>query len=118
MAIYAERPFQMEVARQGQTAVVRVRGFADMTETGEFQDQLANLAGQPKSLIVVDMSELDFINSSGLGALIACHRTAKENGGELRLVKPKPAVMNVLEITRLNELFHICQNIEQAVKPA
>ncbi len=64
-----------------------------------FQDGLLN--------IDFDCSSLDFVDSSGLGALISMQKLANERGGKLRLLAPKPTVVQVLELTRLHRVFEI-----------
>lgn len=54
-----------------------------------------------------DCASLMFIDSSGLGALISMQKLANERGGKLRLLAPKPAVLQVLELTRLHRVFDI-----------
>lgn len=54
-----------------------------------------------------DCSDLDFVDSSGLGALISMQKLANERGGKLRLLSPKPAVIQILELTRLHRIFEI-----------
>lgn len=54
-----------------------------------------------------DCSSLDFVDSSGLGALISMQKLANERGGKLRLLSPKPGVVQVLELTRLHRVFEI-----------
>jgi anti-sigma B factor antagonist len=54
-----------------------------------------------------DCSSLDFVDSSGLGALISMQKLANERGGKLRLLSPKPSVVQVLELTRLHRVFEI-----------
>ena len=54
-----------------------------------------------------DCTILDFIDSSGLGALISMQKLANERGGKLRLLSPKPSVIQVLELTRLHRVFEI-----------
>jgi anti-sigma B factor antagonist len=54
-----------------------------------------------------DCSTLDFVDSSGLGALISMQKLANERGGKLRLLSPKPSVIQVLELTRLHRVFEI-----------
>lgn len=54
-----------------------------------------------------DCSILDFVDSSGLGALISMQKLANERGGKLRLLSPKPSVIQVLELTRLHRVFEI-----------
>lgn len=54
-----------------------------------------------------DCSNLGFVDSSGLGALISMQKLANERGGKLRLLAPKPAVLQLLELTRLHRVFEI-----------
>ncbi len=65
----------------------------------DFQDGLMN--------IDFDCSTLDFVDSSGLGALISIQKLADGRGGKLRLLAPKPTVVQVLELTRLHRVFEI-----------
>ncbi len=54
-----------------------------------------------------DASTLEFIDSSGLGALISLQKLATERGGRFRLIAPKPTIVQVLELTRLHRVFDI-----------
>lgn len=65
----------------------------------QFTDGLEN--------IDFDCSTLDFVDSSGLGALISMQKLANARGGKFRLLSPKPAVVQVLELTRLHRVFEI-----------
>jgi anti-sigma B factor antagonist len=62
-----------------------------------------HLIGPPGSLIVLDLCQLTFIDSSGLGAIHMARRAAIENGGTLVVCRPSPMVYRVLEITGLDE---------------
>ncbi len=63
------------------------------------------------------LRNLDFIESSGLGDIIAAYQKCRNRGAELRLVGPAPSIMRVLEITRLDQLFRICDTLESALAP-
>ena len=65
----------------------------------QFADGLSN--------IDFDCSSLDFVDSSGLGALISMQKLASERGGKLRVLSPKPSVVQLLELTRLHRVFEI-----------
>jgi anti-sigma B factor antagonist len=60
------------------------------------------LIGPPGSLIVVDLCELRFMDSSGLGVLHAARRAALKRGGTLVVSRPNPMVSRVMEITGLD----------------
>ena len=63
---------------------------------------LSSLVGPPGSLVVVDLYELTFMDSSGLGAIHAARRMAIKDGGNLVVCRPSPMVHRVLEITGLD----------------
>lgn len=60
------------------------------------------LIGPPGSLVVVDLRQLTFMDSSGLGAIHAARRIAIKDGGNLFVCRPSPMVYRVLEITGLD----------------
>jgi anti-anti-sigma factor len=57
--------------------------------------------------IEVDLSQATFIDSCGLGALIALHKSAATREGKLTLLKPRPPILKILELTRLDTVFDI-----------
>jgi anti-sigma B factor antagonist len=57
--------------------------------------------------IEIDLSQTRFVDSCGLGALIALHKTACDRKGWMRLVNPTPAVQQILELTRLHRILEI-----------
>jgi anti-anti-sigma factor len=79
--------------------VVALRGELDASTCRGLGDQLIGTAGE---LIVVDLSHLTFVDSSGLGAIHAARRRAIRDGGNLVVSRPSPMVHRVLEITGLD----------------
>lgn len=67
------------------------------------------------SLLVVDLAEIPFIDSSALGALVGSLRRMRERGGELRLVLPRTTARRIFEITGLDEVFAHFASVEQAL---
>ena len=72
---------------------------------------IANSA--PETRIVVDMSGVEFCDSTGMNVLLSCLRQARERGGELELAAPRPAVKKILQVTGLDGVFTI--NTDPAV---
>ncbi len=79
--------------------VIALRGELDACTCRGLAEQLG---GPPGSLIVVDLAQLTFLDSSGLGLLHEARRTAIEDGGNLVVCNPAPVVERVLEITGLD----------------
>ncbi|WNJ17470.1 STAS domain-containing protein [Pontibacter sp. G13] len=77
-----------------------------------FADELEN--GTRK--FVIDLSELQHINSTGLGVLITLHtKTRKQEGGEMALAGPSAYIQNLLKITKLNTIFSIFETTDEAL---
>jgi anti-sigma B factor antagonist len=72
---------------------------------------IANSA--PETRIVVDMSGVEFCDSTGMNVLLSCLRQARERGGELELAAPRPAVKKILQVTGLDAVFTV--NTDPAV---
>jgi anti-sigma B factor antagonist len=66
---------------------------------------IANSA--PETRIVVDMSGVEFCDSTGMNVLLSCLRQARERGGELELAAPRPAVKKILQVTGLDAVFTV-----------
>ncbi len=64
----------------------------------------------------IDISELRYINSSGIGVLITILTKFRNKGGELVLIKPSDSVSKLLIITKLNAIFHITNSEEEAME--
>ncbi|MFF7441650.1 STAS domain-containing protein [Streptomyces sp. NPDC008122] len=85
--------------RDGRTAVLTVAGELDMETADRLQELLAEQFGQGRCRLVLDLSALDFMDSSGLNVLIKAVNKARESDGDLYLAAPTPAVRRILEIT-------------------
>lgn len=74
-------------------------GELDASSSRGLPEQLQGPLG---SLVVIDLSELTFMDSSGLGAIHAARRLAIKDGGTLVVCRPQPIVLRVLELTGLD----------------
>ncbi|HOD81064.1 MAG: Anti-sigma-B factor antagonist [Planctomycetes bacterium ADurb.Bin126] len=113
---YADSELVLDVLQVGPAVVVRIAGSAGMREAEQMRAALEKLADDKPPLIVLDLSSMEFICSMGLGAIIQSHLRSRHHNGQVRLVNPQPAVLDLLETTRLNKLFQIYPSVEQAVR--
>lgn len=85
--------------------VVRPDGRLNMVAAPALRKQLHDLVAAGSSRIVVDLGATEFIDSSGLGALISGLKVARQAGGDLRIAAPTRQVITVLELTNLNRVL-------------
>jgi anti-anti-sigma factor len=107
-------PAQMR--RKGDTAVLELEGRLSLGEPVEEFRQLWNeaLAAGVKN-IVVNLSDVTMMDSSGIGTMIRCHSAVMQKGGRLRLVNPNVTVRQAFKITRLDSVFEFHDDEESAL---
>lgn len=75
----------------------------------DLTDALANKGVK----LVLDLSNVDFIDSTGIGTLISALKTSRQNGCSFQLCCVKPEVMSLLKLMKLDKIFDIYDNIDQ-----
>ncbi len=86
-------------------AVLEVQGEVDLYTSPQLRDAILRLTEEGENRIVVDLNNVSFMDSSGLGVLVAGLKRARERGGELALVFGEGSVQKVLGITGLDKVF-------------
>jgi anti-sigma B factor antagonist len=84
-------------------AHVALKGELDLSTVNKVEEELASLEASGADLIVLDLSRLSFLDSTGLRCLVTADQRAKEAGRRLVLVRGPDAVQRVFTITRLEE---------------
>ncbi len=107
--------FDFEVKTADDNTVVLLKGELDAYHSIKFKERMIELIRSDSQKILVDMNELTYIDSAGLGALVSLLKRASENSKELRLFGLKGNVKKVFELTRLNMVFKIFDTFEEAV---
>ena len=86
----------------------------DASNAGEFKRDIAPLL-EANTKLVFDLGRLRFMDSSGLGAFMSCHRKMKAKGGDLKLSGMSKQVRAIFEIVRMHRVFDIYSTKEEAV---
>jgi anti-sigma B factor antagonist len=93
--------------------VVTLRGQLDLAEAARVAAALAAVAAREPQ-IIVDLAALEFIDSSGVAALVRGRNLARRAGGELLLAAPQQQVLRVLTLTRLIDVFPLHATVDEA----
>lgn len=97
--------------------IIELKG--DLTggpEAGQISDLLHNFLKQKKKNVIIDLTHLKFVNSSGIGILISGYTTMKKGDGTLKLAGLSDKIKGVLAITKLNHIFDTYPSIDDALK--
>jgi anti-sigma B factor antagonist len=94
------------IRHSGLVSIIELPGrFVRGEPTDAVERSIASLVDSGRVRIVLDMGRMTFIDSSGLGELMACHRRVAGMGGGVRLLKPPARILELLDITQLKPLF-------------
>ena len=85
-------------------------------ETGALRDTVRDLIAKGKKKIILNLAEVDYIDSSGVGELVGSFTTVRNSGGELKLLYLTQKVRDVLHVTKLYTVFDIKDDEFKAVR--
>ncbi len=81
----------------------------------ELKEKVSALIAQGSRQIVLNVSDVTYVDSAGLGALVSSFLAARSQGCALRLLNPSPRLHELLAMSRLLTIVHVCESEEQAL---
>ena len=94
--------------------VLEVGGEVDVYTAPKLRERLVDMVNAGHKQLVVDLSRVEFLDSTGLGVLVGAHRRLRARDGSLDLVCPHERVLKVFRITGLDNVFDIHSSVEEA----
>ena len=91
-------------------------GRIDAVSSVELRNRVGTMIAEGRRQIVLDMSSVDFIDSSGLGVLVASLRTAKRDGGVLKIAALNGNTRQLFDLMRLDRVFELFGNVDESLK--
>lgn len=98
-----------------EVTVLALGGRVDSYSVSKLREELSKSANRRPAKIVVDLTRVNFIDSSGLAALVQGLRTCRDSGGNLCLSNPQRPVRLILELTRLDSAIDIFPSDREAI---
>lgn len=96
----------------GSATVVAVTGELDVSTAPELEERLQQLIDGGSADLVVDLSAIDFLDSTGLGVMVKALKWAREAGGGLRVVATEERITKVFTITGLDEVMRLSDSVD------
>jgi anti-anti-sigma factor len=95
--------------------LVELSGDLDIASVADFGAQLAAVTAESPAHVVLELSQLQFIDSSGLNSLVVAAREMEGKGGSLVVAAPSTYVARVFDLVRLEESVEIAESVEKAL---
>ncbi len=108
----------MEISSKidGNIAILNLNGRLDLTSANKLKEASREHIGMDNCKLILNMEKVDFINSSGLGALVSILKDVRNSQGKLRISNLAPYVKEIFDITQLSNIFDICENEANALE--
>jgi anti-sigma B factor antagonist len=108
---------QIDERMNGDVTVIRITGDITLNQGGDvlLKDKVQSLLQQGHRKLVLDLGNVSYVDSAGLGQLVQIHATAKSNGGSLRLVNVTKRLKDLLVVTKLVTIFDSYDSEAEAV---
>lgn len=101
---------------QGQVTILNLGGRLDTAAGLDLKLEIGRLVAAGQVNLVLVMKAIDFIDSSGLGSLVASLRAVTGAGGDIKVAEPSPEVQGVFRLTRLHHLLEVHDSAAAAVE--
>ena len=100
----------------GDVSVVDLRGTVTIGEGDVvLKERVYELLEQDQPYILLNLAQVPYMDSCGLGALVACYLRASENGATIKLLSPSAKVYELLELTKLDDVFETFHDEKKAL---
>ena len=96
-------------------AVVKLAGEIDMSHSPGVHQALVEILENRPTRLVIDLTDVSYMDSSGVGILVDALRRVRVSSAKLALVAVAPRVLSVLQITKLDQFFEMYQTVEEAL---
>lgn len=107
---------KIERTEEGGVTLVVIEGVIKLGESArQFSDYLESLLDEGAGSVLVDLSQIDYVDSTGLGELVGYLQRFSTQGRRLALLNPQQRIVNLLKLTKLDDVFPIYQDRERAL---
>jgi anti-sigma B factor antagonist len=96
--------------------VLKLEGRIDAANAKDIKEKVGGLSKENRVKLVIDLGAVDFIDSSGLGSLVASFRSVNKLGGDIKIAALQDPIRSIFELTRLHRVFDIYDDSQSAAK--
>jgi anti-sigma B factor antagonist len=107
---------ELDTTQAADVAVVRPLGRLTMVHAADLREVVSGAVQDGRTRVVVDLGDCEFMDSSGLGAVVGGLKQARQAGGDLRIAGLQPQVMTVLQLTNLDRVLHPYGSVAEALR--
>jgi anti-sigma B factor antagonist len=104
-----------ETSQRGDVVILALKGRMDAVRVASVRQLLSDLPQPGKAKIVLDLGGMDWIDSSGVGALIVLYKRARQLGGDVKVADLQRQPKEIFRLLRLESAFEVCETVDAAI---
>ncbi len=108
-------PMKLDLREESGVGILVLSGQLTSDSDRQFREAIDTLIESGRTNILLDFTELNYMDSSGIGELVASYRTIQRLGGALKILKPSKRIQDSLKLTQLLPIFEIFEDAETAI---
>lgn len=105
---------RFEKGMDGDAHIVRLIGEINLRNSPEIREMLLGLLLERPRLLIIDLEQVHYMDSSGVGTLVELKRRSEQNGARFALATLQPRVKNLFQMTKLDLFFRIFNSVQEA----
>lgn len=106
---------EIEVIKKETISILKITGDVDLYSSPRVRKQVVSLVSKQNKNLLVDLADVTYMDSSGVATLVEALQLTRKLGGKLRLFNLGTTVRDVFDLSRLDKVFDICDNEQQAL---
>ena len=95
--------------------ILSLKGRLTVGESNSIREKINELIAAGHVNVILDLSDVDYVDSTGLGTMVICFTSLKKHGGALKLVNPNKRNVELLLLTKLHTIFQVFTDVQEAV---
>ena len=108
---------KVNIRHEGDVTVIDLNGKITIGEGDVIlRDAVEGVLKEGRNKLLLNLSRISYMDSAGIGELVACYKRAREKGGELKLLNPSGKVFDLLQLTKLEEIFETHRDEAEGIK--
>ncbi len=106
---------EYKTRQEGNVTVIELSGEIDVSCAPQLKDLLQGLIDDGKTQLLVDLTEVPFMDSSGLGLFVNAFKRIQQTGGAIKFANPQEALRKVFSLTQTDKVFSIFDSVDEGL---
>ncbi len=107
---------EYKTRQDGKVTVIELSGEIDVSCAPQLKDLLQGLIDEGKNQLLIDLTEVPFMDSTGLGIFVNAFKRSQQAGGSIKFASPQESLRKVFSLTQTDKVFSIFDSVDEGLR--